>query len=166
MMWLEEIPADWSADLGEHTFTAEDIVAFARDWDPQPFHLDEEAGRASLFGGLAASGWHVACAWMALWIAHQSREMEARAARDGFTPIPGPSPGFDDMRWLKPVMAGDTVRYRASLLSARPSASRPGWGLLSTTNEGLVGDTPVFRFTARVMWPRRPETLEGAPRPA
>lgn len=156
MMWLEEIPADWSVDLGTHTFTAEEIVAFARDWDPQPFHLDEEAGRASLFGGLAASGWHVACAWMALWIAHQNREMEARAARGEIVPVPGPSPGFDDMRWTKPVLAGQTVAYRTSLLSARPSVSRPDWGVLSTTNQGLVDGEPVFRFTGRVMWPRRP----------
>ena len=156
MMWLEEFTPDWAVDLGFHTFTADEIVAFARDWDPQPFHLDEDAGQASLFGGLAASGWHVACAWMVLWIAHQNREMEARAARGEVVPVPGPSPGFDDMRWLKPVLAGQTVAYRASLHSARPSSSRPAWGILSTDNEGFVGDERVFRFTARVMWPRRP----------
>jgi len=155
-MWLEEFTPDWVADLGSHTFTAAEIVAFARDWDPQPFHLDEAAGRASLFGGLAASGWHVACEWMALWIAHQNREMEARAARGEVVPVPGPSPGFDDMRWLKPVLAGETVAYRATLHSARPSASRPAWGILSTTNEGFVDGDLVFRFTARIMWPRRP----------
>ncbi|MCE1237782.1 MAG: dehydratase [Hyphomicrobiales bacterium] len=156
MMWLEEFPADWSVELGSHLFTAEEIVAFARDWDPQPFHLDEDAGRASLFGGLTASGWHVACAWMALWIAHQNREMEARAARGEIVPVPGPSPGFDDMRWLKPVVAGQTVAYRSSLLTARPSASRPEWGIVSTTNEGFVEGERVFHFTGRVFWPRRP----------
>lgn len=157
MMWLEEFPADWSVDLGSHTFDAAAIVAFARDFDPQPFHLDEAAGRASLFGGLAASGWHVACAWMRLWIAHQNRAMQARAAGGEIVPIPGPSPGFDEMRWLKPVLAGDTVAYRSSLISARPSATRPEWGILSTRNEGFVGGETVFRFTGRVFWPRRPE---------
>lgn len=156
MMWLEEIPAGWSVELGSHTFTADAIVAFARDFDPQPFHLDEEAGRASLFGGLAASGWHVACAWMALWIAHQNREMEARAARGEIVPVPGPSPGFEDMRWLKPVLAGQTVRYRSRLVKARPSATRPEWGVFTSLNEGLVDGEVVFHFTGNVMWPRRP----------
>ena len=156
MRWLEEFPADWSIDLGSHAFDADAIVAFARDFDPQPFHLDEDAGKASLFGGLAASGWHVACAWMALWIAHQNREIAARAARGEVVPVPGPSPGFDDMKWLRPVLAGDTVRYRTTLIRARPSATRPDWGILSTRNEGFIGDDLVFHFTGHIFWPRRP----------
>lgn len=157
MMYLDEIPAGWSVDLGSHAFTADAIVAFATEFDPQPFHLDEEAGRASLFDGLAASGWHVACAWMALWIAHQNREMQARAGRGEIVPIPGPSPGFDDMKWLKPVLAGQTVRYRTSLLRARASATRPDWGILTTRNEGFVDGGLVFHFTGHILWPRRPK---------
>ena len=156
MMWLEDIPADWSADLGAHTFAADEIVTFARLWDPQPFHLDEAAGRASLFGGLTASGWHVACVWMRLWIAHQNREIAERRARGEDAPQPGPSPGFDDMRWLKPVLAGDTVRYTSRLVTARPTATRPGWGIVKTVNEGRIGDELVFRFGGNVFWPCRP----------
>ena len=156
MRYLEDFTVGETIELGRWTFTAEAIVAFARDFDPQPFHLDEEAGRASLFGGLAASGWHVACAWMRLWIDNQNRVMAEAAARGETLPVAGPSPGFDDMRWTKPVLAGDTVAYRTSLLSARPSASRPEWGILSTTNEGFVDGVCVFRFTGRILWPRRP----------
>ena len=160
MKWLEEWTPGEVFDLGEHVFTAEAIVAFARDFDPQPFHLDEAAGRASLFGGLAASGWHVACAWMALWIANQNRVMaERRAATPAGEPVPvaGPSPGSEDMRWLKPALAGDTVRYRSTVLAARPSATRPEWGILSMRNEGFVDDALVFHFTGFVFMPRRPE---------
>lgn len=157
MRWLEEFTPGEIIELGHHAFTAETIVDFARDFDPQPFHLDEEAGKRSLFGGLAASGWHVACAWMALWIAHQTRAMTERTATEGAAPIPGPSPGFDDMRWLRPVLAGDTVSYRSTITSARPSASRPDWGVLTSRNEGRIGDTLVFHFTGHVFFPRRPK---------
>lgn len=156
MRYLEDFPAGWSVDLGTHTFSAEEIVAFARQFDPQPFHLDEEAGRASLFGGLAASGWHVGCAWMRLWIDFLDREAAAARARGEDAPAPGPSPGFEDMRWLKPVLAGQTVAYHTTLVSARASASRPGWGILASRNEGFVGDDLVFRFDGRVFWPTRP----------
>ncbi|MER2605715.1 MAG: MaoC family dehydratase [Siculibacillus sp.] len=155
MKWLDEFTPGDALDLGAHTFTRDEIVDFARDFDPQPFHLDDEAGRASLFGALAASGWHVACAWMRLWIARQTAEMAARAATGADVPVPGPSPGFDDMKWLKPVLVGDTVAYRTSVVSTRASASRPGWGVLTTLNEGRVGDTVVFRFTGYIMWPHR-----------
>lgn len=157
MRWLDEFVPGETFALGSHTFDADAIVAFARDFDPQPFHLDEDAGRASLFGGLAASGWHVACAWMKLWIAHQSRAMAERAARGGLQPIPGPSPGFDDMRWLRPVLAGDTVAYTTTILAARPSKSRPEWGIVDTASEGRVADTLVFSFTGHIFMPTRPE---------
>jgi acyl dehydratase len=160
MKWLEEFTPGEIIELGSHTFTAEAIVDFARDFDPQPFHLDEEAGRRSLFGGLAASGWHVACAWMALWIAHQIRARAERTAAEGSAPVPGPSPGFDDMRWLKPVLAGDTVSYRTTIVSARPTASRPDWGVVTSRSEGRIGDTLVFHFTGHVFIPRRPKTAD------
>jgi len=154
MKHLEDFHPGDAVELGTWTFTADEIVAFARDFDPQPFHLDEAAGKASLFGGLAASGWHVACAWMRLWIDHQTREMDEAKARGEEPPIPGPSPGFDDMRWTRPVLAGQTIRYRTTVVSGRASKSRPGWGILDSLNEGFdETGTRVFHFTSHVFIP-------------
>lgn len=122
--------------LGEHTFTAEEIVRFGVAFDPQPFHVDEAAARASHFGRLAASGWHTAAMWMRLLVRlRQAAVAEAEAAgRD--IPRFGPSPGFKNLRWLKPVYAGDTVRYATTVVDKRASASRPGWGLSFSHNTG------------------------------
>jgi acyl dehydratase len=151
---------DWrpgeTVEIGTHTFGREEILDFARAFDPQPFHLDEAAAARSLFGGLAASGWHVACAWMRLWVLHEQAEAKAARARGEDPVVPGPSPGFDDMRWMKPVLAGTTLRYRNTAISARPTTSRPGWGVLTTlvTATDEAGDE-VFRFTGHVFVPRR-----------
>jgi acyl dehydratase len=118
--------------LGSFTFTAELIKEFARQFDPQPFHLDEEAGRASLFGGLAASGWHTAAIWMKLMVADQIREGVPTDR-----PTVGPSPGFREMKWPNPVLAGDTVSYFTEILELRTSASRPEWGILVSLNSGM-----------------------------
>lgn len=143
--------------LGSHTFTAEEIKTFAAAYDPQDFHLDEEAGKRSHFGGLCASGWHTGAMWMAQMIEYRKR-VAAQAQAAG-VPVPqlGPSPGFRDLRWLKPVYAGDTITYSSALTAKRPTASRPGWGLVMHHNEGVNqhGDV-VFSFEGSVFWPMRP----------
>ncbi|MCT8996779.1 MaoC family dehydratase [Chelativorans intermedius] len=125
--------------LGTHTFSAEEIKRFAAQYDPQPFHLDEEAARQSLFGRLCASGWHTC----AMWMRYNLRELERTAARpwEGEGPRPqfGPSPGFSNLKWLKPVYAGDTITFTRTALSHRPLASRPGWRLVSL-QAGAVKD--------------------------
>ena len=95
--------------LGSYVFDAEGIKAFARKYDPQPFHLDEEAAKNSVFGGLCASGWHTASVWMKLNVATPTNG----AAWQGTGPEPvfGPSPGFSNLKWLKPVFAGETVTF-------------------------------------------------------
>jgi acyl dehydratase len=123
-------------ELGHHVFSPDEIVRFARAFDPQPFHVDEAAGRASPFGGLVASGWHTAAAWMKALVAHRAAAM-AHAAETGIAPPRyGSSPGFKNLRWLKPVRAGDTIRYATTLTDKRVSASRPGWGLTFSRNTG------------------------------
>jgi acyl dehydratase len=143
--------------LGSHRFDEAEVVRFARSFDPQRFHIDADAARNSLFGGLCASGWHTAAAWMRAMVEH--RQAAARAARErGLVPARlGPSPGFRDLKWLKPVYVGDTVTFRSTTTDKRASASRPGWGLVFHDNEGVNqhGET-VFAFKGCVFWERRP----------
>ncbi|WP_232628071.1 MaoC family dehydratase [Methylobacterium sp. Leaf118] len=139
-------------DLGTHRFDAEDILAFARLYDPQVFHTDPEAARATHFGALCASGWQIAAVWMKRLHATFARD-RALTARSGPVPQFGPSPGFRDMQWLRPVYAGDTLRYASRLVDRRASASRPGWGIAThhNTAENQHGE-PVFAFTGSVFW--------------
>jgi acyl dehydratase len=119
MTWWEDFAVGAASELGSHTFSAEEIVAFGRQFDPQPYHCDAEAAKDTPFGGLIASGWHVCAAGMRMLTE------KILAA----TPTLG-SPGIENVRWLKPVRAGDTLSYRVVVAESRPSASRPGTGLV------------------------------------
>ena len=136
--------------LGTHTFTPEAIVAFARKFDPQPFHLSEETAQGSVFGRLCASGWHTAAAWMKCNLSTRSDTVEW----DGPGPEPefGPSPGFRNLKWLKPVYAGETISYSRTALDHRALASRPGWCVLTMRGEGFdsTGDK-VIEFDSAVL---------------
>jgi acyl dehydratase len=156
MPFLEDMNVGRRRDLGTFTFTADAIKTFAREFDPQPFHLDEEAGRNSLFGGLAASGWHVASVCMKLLVADGVRaRLEAEARGEEFG-TGGPSPGFRDLRWLKPVLAGDTLRYSSEVLSARATASKPGWGIVESRNVAVnQRGEEVYSFLGIVFLPQR-----------
>ena len=141
-------------ELGEHLFTAEAIVAFASRYDPQRFHVDAQAARDSVFGALCASGWHTASVWMRLNVLHGRDEMRRVAAWDGPLPVFGPSPGIRDLKWLRPVFAGETVRYWSEIEGTRPSNSRPGWGIVSTASGGELPDgTPVLSMRGAVLVP-------------
>lgn len=157
MQYFEEIKVGDHRVLGSFTFTADLIKAFAAQFDPQPFHLDEEAGRKSLFGGLAASGWHVGSVCMKLLVADRQRLVLEAEARGEELAVWGPSPGFRDLRWIKPVLAGDTITYATTVEALRTSASRPEWGILQAGNTGANqrGDL-VFSFQATAFVPRRP----------
>jgi acyl dehydratase len=153
--WFEDLEIGETDELGSHTFTAGEIKAFARQYDPQPFHLDEEAARDSAFGALCASGWHTAAIWMRLMV---RRRQEEEAAATGPSARLGPSPGFRDMKWLKPVYAGDTITYASTLVDKRPSGSRPQWGLVTHRNTGVnqKGEL-VFEFQATAFLERKPQ---------
>jgi acyl dehydratase len=117
--YWEDFPVGQVRDFGGMPVSREAVIAFAQQFDPQPFHVDDEAARDSLFGGLCASGWHT-CA------------MAMRMMCDGYlldTASLG-SPGIDHLRWLKPVFPGDTLSTRMEVLEARPMASKPHVGLL------------------------------------
>jgi acyl dehydratase len=156
-MHLEDYGVGAEAVIGSHLFTAEEIVRFAERFDPQSFHLSLEAGAAGPFKGLAASGWHTCAVWMKLMIAFQARLARERSAAGLPVGRAGPSPGFTDLRWRAPVMAGETLTFSSRVLETRPSASRPGWGLLKASN-GAVNQNGVeaFRFTSSVFVESRP----------
>lgn len=138
--------------LGSHTFEPEAIKAFARKYDPQIFHLDEEAAKKSVFGGLCASGWHTAATWMKLNLEAGVEAGGARWVGAGPAPEFGPSPGFKNLKWLKPVYAGETVTFTRTALAHRPLAGRPGWSLLTLRSEGFdsSGDK-VIEFDSAVL---------------
>ena len=161
MKFFEDIRVGETSEIGRHTFTAEDIKAFAARFDPQPFHVDEAAAARSHFGRLCASGWHTACVWMRLLIVHRRHEDDERRARGEPVAQLGPSPGFRDLQWLKPVYVGDTVAYGTEVIEARPLNSRPGWGMISMRNTGMnQHGEPVISFVSSVFVERRGEGQE------
>ena len=137
MRFYEDMEVGVRRELGAYTFTADAIKKFAALYDPQRFHLDEEAGRNSLFGGLAASGWHVGSVCMKMLVADGQRRIKEAHARGEKVASWGPSPGFRDLRWVRPVLAGDTISFSTSIVSKRVSESRPGWSVLQTRADGV-----------------------------
>jgi acyl dehydratase len=156
MRFFEDIEVGARRELGSFTFTAELIKKFAAQFDPQRFHLDEEAGRNSLFGGLAASGWHVGSVCMRLLVEDGKRQAEEQAARGEEVATWGPSPGFRDLRWIRPVLAGDVISFASEIESLRNSESRPEWGIVQARNTGTNqrGEL-VFSMLATAFVPRR-----------
>jgi acyl dehydratase len=152
MRMAELYPLEQKVTIGSLLFTPEDIVRYAGKFDPQPFHMDAEAAKHTLFGGLCASGWHSAAGWMKCFVPFWTEECR-RLAKEGVAPPTlGPSPGFTNLRWLKPVFAGDTITYSVTLTASRELASRPG-RLINTilcTGENQNGE-PVIRFESTVL---------------
>jgi acyl dehydratase len=136
MRYFDDINVGDRMELGSHIFTADDIKTFAGQYDPQAFHLDEAAAATSHFGALCASGWHTIAVWMRLRVLYGRREDAERAARGEVIARLGPSPGFRELRWLRPVYAGDTITYLSEIADKRASQSRPGWGLVFARNTG------------------------------
>jgi len=157
MAYFEDIKTGDRRELGSFTFTAEDIIRFAEKFDPQPFHLSEEAGRKSIFGGLAASGWHVSAVYMKLTVASFKRDAEQRIARGEKPIVSGPSPGFDELKWIKPVLAGDTLSYVSEVTTLRVLESRPQWGLVGFYNTAVNQRGELaFSFKGKAFIARRP----------
>lgn len=129
-MWFEDIEIGAKRDLGSYTFTEAEMIAFAKKYDPQPIHIDPQAAKKTLYGGLIASGWHTAAVWMKLAVG--SRMMEAG---DKKLNRAGVSPGFEDMRWVKPVRPGDTLHFSTEVVGKVDLKSRPTLGLVKSLNE-------------------------------
>ncbi len=148
MLYFEDFKAGTVHELGGRKVTREEIIAFAREFDPQPFHLDEEAGRRTPFGGIIASGWHTAA-------------IVQRLVVDGFVNSSASlgSPGVDELRWLKPVRPGDELKVRFEVTETIPSKSKADRGTIkvSYTVENQKGEV-VLTMKAAGLIGRRPSS--------
>jgi acyl dehydratase len=150
--WEDLLPGS-ERDLGTITPTREEIIAFASQFDPQPFHLDDAAGEASVFGGLCASGWHTCAMAMRLMVTNFLSQTSSLG-----------SPGLENIRWTKPVYPGDTLRLQSSVLEIKPMGRRPDVGMTRNLWEmfNQHGDL-VLRMEGWGMFRRRhPAPTESA----
>ncbi len=155
-VYFEDLIVGHKTELGSHTFTKAEIVDFATKFDPQRFHMSEEGGRDSLFGALCASGWHTSAIWLRLVVDYRKRVGDQKMFRGERPAKWGPSPGFEKIRWIKPVFVGDTIRFTTAIAEKRVSKSRRDVGLLYSLNEGFNqhGDL-VFQVTSKMFVERR-----------
>jgi acyl dehydratase len=156
--FFEDMRVGDTYPIGRHTFTAADIKGFATRFDPQLFHIDEEAGERSHFGGLCASGWHTAAMWMRLMTGHRRGTADAARARGEPVAAIGPALGFRELKWLKPVYVGDTIEYSSEVIETRVSNSRAGFGLMTirATGRNQKGEA-VLSFVSTAFVERRPD---------
>ncbi|TNE39578.1 MAG: MaoC family dehydratase [Alphaproteobacteria bacterium] len=118
-VYFEDVSIGDKTSYGSKKVTREEILDFARKYDPQPFHIDEEAARKSIYGGLIASGWHTAAMLMRMMV---DCMVNKRAGLG--------SPGFDNLRWIHPVRPGDELRFESVVIETRKSTSRPDMGII------------------------------------
>jgi acyl dehydratase len=146
MRFFDDIQPGDRASFGRYAVTREEVLEFARKYDPQPFHLSDEAAAKTHFGRLAASGWHTNAMTMAMLVAHYEADPIASLG----------AAGIDELRWLKPVYPGDVLHCETEVLEARASQSRPDMGIvrsrLTTFNQN---DEPVLTFIANALIARR-----------
>jgi len=156
--YFEDIQVGDSVEVGRHTFTVDEIKAFATRFDPQRFHVDETEAVRSHFGALCASGWHTAAVWMRLFVDYRRRQIEAAQARGEPVAMHGPALGVRDLKWLMPVYVGDTIAYKSAVIEMRTSNSRPERGLMTVRSTGTNqnGDL-VISFVSTTFVERHPE---------
>ena len=157
MRYFEDIEVGVPVEIGTHTFAEDEMIRFAEKYDRQDYHMDPEAAKAGPFGGLIASGWYTGAIFQSffarylLQVAEELRQAGKPVARLG------PSPGFKDLKWPRPVYAGDTVRFRTTVADKRELKSRPGWGAIHFHNQGFNQDGElVYEFHGTTFIERRP----------
>ena len=147
MIYFEDLEVGAETDFGSYEVTREEVLEFARKYDPQPFHLSDEEAAKTHFGRLSASGWHTAAMTMAVIARHVVDQEQAGLG----------SPGIDEIRWKKPVYPGDTLHVRGRILEKTPSRSRPEMGSFRTeTTVTNQHDEVVMNFISIVLSRRRP----------
>lgn len=122
--YFEDFEVGKTIEVGQRSVTEEEIIAFATQFDPQPFHVDKEAAAKSIYGGIIASGWHTCSMMMRLMVDGVARNSSSLG-----------SPGLDEIRWIKPVRGGDTLTVSTTVLASTPSTSRPDRGVVHTVWE-------------------------------
>jgi acyl dehydratase len=153
-MWFEEFSLRQKIVLGSFTFTEENIIAFARKYDPQPFHIDQSAAQRSIYGGLIASGWQTAAVWMKLMIAWRRAQIAAGAEETQENWV---SPGVRELKWLKPVRPGTTLTYTNESVTKLDWPTLPHLGLVEGHNEARdEAGALYYSFINRVLINRRP----------
>jgi acyl dehydratase len=153
-MWYEDVPLNEVSVLGRYTFTEENIIAFAKAYDPQPFHIDRDAAARSPYGGIIASGWHTAAVWMKLMIAYRRAQIAAGAEATQANYV---SPGVRDLRWHLPVRPGTTLIYTNQSCAKRDWPTRPQFGLVEGKNEARnEAGNLYYSFINRVLIARKP----------
>lgn len=146
-VYYEDIEVGDVREFGEHTVTKAEIIEFAEKYDPQPFHVDEDAAEESAFGELIASGWHAAAICMRMLVDGPLGEQASMGAR-----------GVDELRWHRPVRPGDTLSVRTEVVDKRPSGSAPDRGYVDSRLTGLNDDDePVISWIGLGMVGRRPD---------
>ena len=147
MIYFEDLEIGREQVYGSVEVTREEVLAFARRYDPQPFHLSDEAAAQTHFGRIAASGWHTCAMTMGVIVAHMKEHPQAGLG----------SPGVDDLRWLKPVYPGDTLTVTATVVEKTPSRSKPDIGSFRTETRVTNQDgADVMTMTSIVLMRRRP----------
>lgn len=148
--FYEDIEIGEEIELGSRVFETAKIKEFAGNYDPQPFHMDEEAAKKSHFGALCASGWQTASSWMRLYVEHNMAIRKASEAAGETSPKLSVSPGMENLKWMRPVYAGDEITFWQKIIAKRPLASRPGWGLVTADCGGhnQKGE-PVISFVSK-----------------
>ena len=147
MIYFEDIVAGTVARFGSYHVTRDEVIEFASKYDPQPFHLSDEAAAGTYFGRLSASGWHTCAMMMAMLVENMKTNAQAGLG----------SPGQEDLRWLKPVYPGDTLSVQTEVLDKRASTSRPEMGLYrSRITVRNQHDEPVMTTIATGLIKTRP----------
>ena len=137
LLYLEDLAAGQLFKTGSHLMTQDEIIAFARQYDPQPFHLSDEGAAKSHFGRLSASGWQTAATYMRLFIDTRDKVRAERPSLPFALNPGGPSPGFRNLRWLRPVQAGDVITYDSTVIATEPHPTRPGLGIARNRATGV-----------------------------
>ena len=164
--WLEDIELGNRIELGQWVMEEAEMIAFARKYDPQPFHVDPAAAAQSHFGGIIASGWFTVACWMRAMIRQRNEQLLKYQKPENDSPGPkpqnGPSPGFIDLIWPTPVRPGNVITFSATTSEKLVMKSRPGWGIIRSTNEGVNQDGElVLRFTGQGMVMCRSKSYQG-----
>jgi acyl dehydratase len=147
LQYLEDIVVGATASFGHYVVTRDEVIAFASKYDPQPFHLSDEAAAATHFGRLSASGWHTCAMTMAMVVDNMKHQRQAGLG----------SPGIDELQWRKPVYPGDTLRCETEVLEKRVSASRPEMGIFKSRMTVLNQDgVAVMTFVSNGLIRTRP----------